>query len=77
MGLDALLTRLENRATDTLETPCVSRGVSAKPAPVLACTLDTSDTQPMGNVINPVVEHVAADVCSEILTGGDEAKIRE
>ncbi len=44
MGLDALLERMEHRAADTPETPCNPDRVSAKPAPILACTLDTPDT---------------------------------
>lgn len=38
-----LLTRLE-RWTDTPDPPCNPGEVSAKPAPILACTLDTPDT---------------------------------
>ena len=44
MGLDALLARLERRAADTPDTPCNPGGVSAKPAWIKACTLDTPDT---------------------------------
>lgn len=43
MALADLLERLERR-TDTPDTPSNPGGVSAKPAPILACTLDTSDT---------------------------------
>lgn len=43
MALVDLLARLERR-TDTPDTPCNPGGVSAEPAPILACTLDTHDT---------------------------------
>lgn len=43
MALADLLARLERR-TVTPDTPSASARVSAKPAPILACTLDTSDT---------------------------------
>lgn len=43
MALADLLERLERR-TDTHDTSCNPGEVSAKPAPVLACTLDTPDT---------------------------------
>ncbi len=43
MALADLLERLERR-TDTPDTPCNPNRVSAKPAPILACTLDTLDT---------------------------------
>lgn len=43
MALADLLARLERR-TDTPDTPCNPDGVSAEPAPILACTLDTPDT---------------------------------
>ncbi len=45
MALTDLLARLE-RQTDTPDTPCNPGEVSAKPAPILACTLDTSETPP-------------------------------
>jgi len=44
MGLDALLAKLESRRTDPPDTPCNMAGVSANPAPIVACTLDTPDT---------------------------------
>ena len=44
MALDDLLATLERRAADTPDTPCNPIEVSAKPAPILACTLDTLDT---------------------------------
>ena len=43
MALADLLVQLEQRA-DTSDTPCNPGGVSAKPAPIKACTLDTPDT---------------------------------
>lgn len=43
MALADLLARLERR-TDTPDTPCNPGEVSAKPAPIGACTLDTPDT---------------------------------
>jgi hypothetical protein len=43
MGLDTLLARLSGR-TDTPDTPCNPVEVSAKPAWIEACTLDTPDT---------------------------------
>lgn len=43
MALADLLGRLERR-TDTFDTPRNPGEVSAKPAPLLACTLDTPDT---------------------------------
>jgi hypothetical protein len=43
MGLDALLARLSGWS-DTPDTPCNPVEVSAKPALIGACTLDTSDT---------------------------------
>lgn len=43
MALADLLERLERRI-DTPDTPCNPGGVSGKPAPILACTLDTRDT---------------------------------
>jgi hypothetical protein len=42
MGLDALLATMEQR--DTPDTLCNPDGVSAKPAPIQACTPDTCDT---------------------------------
>lgn len=44
MGLDALLATMETRRADTPDTPCNPLEVSAKPAPIKACTLDTPDT---------------------------------
>jgi hypothetical protein len=44
MGLDNLLATMERRAADTPDTPCNRGEVSAKPAPIQACTLDTHDT---------------------------------
>lgn len=44
MGLDALLATMETRRADTPDTPCNPVEVSAKPAPIKACTLDTPDT---------------------------------
>lgn len=44
MGLDNLLATMERRAADTPDTPCNLGKVSAKPAPIQACTLDTHDT---------------------------------
>jgi len=44
MALEDLLTRLESQMTDTPATSCNSLGVSVKPAPNKACTLDTADT---------------------------------
>jgi len=44
MGLDALLAAMERRAADTPDTPCNRGEVTAKPVPIKACTLDTSDT---------------------------------
>ena len=44
MGLDTLLAAMERRAADTPDTPCNLGEVSAKPVPIKACTLDTSDT---------------------------------
>ena len=52
MGLNALLAKLERRAADTPDTPCNPDGVSAKPAWIKACTLDTPDTP---EIINAVV----------------------
>jgi hypothetical protein len=43
MALADLLAKLERRA-DTPDTPCNPDGVSAKPAPLLGCTLDTPET---------------------------------
>lgn len=48
MALADLLERLERR-TDTPDTPSNPGGVSAKPAPILACTLDTPDTSKNSN----------------------------
>ncbi len=48
MALADLLMRLERR-TDTPDTPCNPCGVSAKPAPIQACTLDTPDTPQNNN----------------------------
>lgn len=48
MALADLLTRLERR-TATPDTPCNPGGVSAKPAPLKACTLDTHETPQNGN----------------------------
>lgn len=44
MALNDLLSRLESQAADTLDTPCNSPKVSAKPLQDRACTLDASDT---------------------------------
>lgn len=44
MGLDALLATMETRRADTPDTPCNPLEVSAKPAPIKACTSDTPDT---------------------------------
>lgn len=44
MGLDALLATMETRRADTPDTPRNPLEVSAKPAPIKACTLDTPDT---------------------------------
>lgn len=44
MGLDNLLAKMEQRATATPETPCNLAEVSAKPAPVKACTPATPAT---------------------------------
>ncbi|KXS33200.1 MAG: Uncharacterized protein AWT59_0633 [Candidatus Gallionella acididurans] len=44
MGLDNLLATMERRAADTPDTPCNRGEVSAKPAPIQACTFDTHDT---------------------------------
>ena len=44
MGLDALLATMERQAADTPDTSCDRGKVSAKPAPILACTPDTCDT---------------------------------
>ena len=44
MALDDLLTKMEGRAVDTSDTACNPPEVSAKPAPNMACTLDTPDT---------------------------------
>lgn len=44
MGLDDLLTMLERRRTDTPDTSCNLLEVSAKPAPIGACTHDTPGT---------------------------------
>jgi len=44
MGLDALLTKLENRKPATPETPCNLAGVTANPALSLACTPETPAT---------------------------------
>lgn len=52
MGLDNLLAKMEQRATATPETPCNLGWVSAKPAPVKACTLATPETP---QIINAVV----------------------
>lgn len=48
MALADLLERLERR-TDTPDTPSNPRGVSAKPPPILACTLDTPDAPQNSN----------------------------
>ncbi len=44
MALENLLAMLERRAAATPDTPCNRGEVSAKPASILACTLDTPDT---------------------------------
>lgn len=44
MGLDAMLAKMETWRADTPDTPCNPVEVSAKPAPIKACTLDTPDT---------------------------------
>ncbi|MDP2834121.1 MAG: hypothetical protein Q8Q28_12685 [Pseudomonadota bacterium] len=49
MGLDALLSKLENREPATPETPCNLAGVAAKPALSLACTLETPETPQIDN----------------------------
>ncbi|MDQ1315781.1 MAG: hypothetical protein QG662_1890 [Pseudomonadota bacterium] len=48
MALADLLVRLERRA-DTPDTPCNPSEVSAKPALIQACTLDTPDTPQNSN----------------------------
>lgn len=48
MGIDALLATMERRV-DTPATPCTHAGVTAKPAPVKACTLVTPATPQNGN----------------------------
>ena len=54
MALDDLLTMLERRGVDTPDTPCHPAGVSTKPAPIDACTLDTPDTPQKDNGGNDV-----------------------
>lgn len=49
MGLEALLTKLENREIATPETPCSPTGVAANPALSLACTLVTPETPQIDN----------------------------
>lgn len=44
MALDDLLSKLESQAVDTPDTASNPVGVSVKPAPYKACTLDTPDT---------------------------------
>ena len=44
MPLDDLMARLQRRGADTPDTPCNPAEVSAKPAPIEACTPDTPDT---------------------------------
>ncbi len=44
MGLEALLCNLESRGADTPDTSRNPDGYRPEPAPVLACTPDTSDT---------------------------------
>lgn len=48
MGLDTLLATMERRV-NTPATPCTHAGVTAKPAPVKACTLVTPATPQNGN----------------------------
>lgn len=52
MGLDNLLAKMEQRATATPETPCNLSEVSARTAPIKACTLATPATP---QIINTVV----------------------
>lgn len=61
MALADLLERLERR-TDTPDTPSNPRGVSAKPAPILACTLDTPDT--------PEIINAGSDALRQTRKGG-------
>ena len=49
MGLDALLSKLENREPATPETPCNLAGVAANPALSLVCTLETPETPQIDN----------------------------
>lgn len=49
MALDDLLATLERRALDTPDTPCNTDGVSARTAPIQACTPDTRDTRQNDN----------------------------
>ncbi len=66
MALDNLLATMERRAAATPDTPCNRGEVSAKPASILACTLDTPDTPRNDNagstdtVPNPASGDVAA-----------------
>lgn len=48
MGLDTLLATMERRV-NTPATPCTHAGVTAKPAPVKACTPVTPVTPQNGN----------------------------
>jgi len=49
MGLNDLLATMERRAADTPDSSCNRGEVSANPAPIQACTLDTPDTPQNGN----------------------------
>ncbi len=49
MSLESLLARLQSGSVDTPDTSVIPHEVSAKPAPVLACTSDTRDTSKTTN----------------------------
>ncbi len=66
MALKNLLATMERRTAATPDTPCNPVKVSAKPAPILACTPDTRDTPRNDNAVstdtvpNPASGDVAA-----------------
>lgn len=61
MALADLLARLEQR-TETPDTPCNPGEVSAKPAPILACTLDTPDTPQNSNPVTIPIHYPDRDL---------------
>ena len=65
MGLNDLLATMERRTADPLDTSCNRGEVSANPAPILACTLDTPDTPQNGNAGNDARKVASGDTAGK------------